>query len=167
MECTEAVEPLRRTQSVGPATCDNLPCLRKSSPPPAPALMLVNGAGEATTLPSPVVGHQHRRDEDDEDGDGLTSDSDIMSPIVMDHAPSSPRSHSKSLSVPTLFDASVRVNNGSLRRDYSPIRSSILPPPPPSPRRTGSPQKTPNGSNDGKNKTRPVWNTLLLNGIDI
>jgi len=151
MKRTEAIEPMRRTQSVGPAACDDLPSLGKSLPLHVPALKLVNGAGEATTLPSPVVGHQHLHDEDD----GLTSDSDMMSPIMMDHAPSTPRSHCKSLSVPTLFDVPVRVNGG-LRRDHSPILAPI-PPPPPSPRRTESPPKRVIGSNDGKNKARPVW----------
>ena len=152
---------MRRTQSVGPATRDDLPSLGKSLPPHAPALMFVNGAGETTTLPSPVVGHQHLHDDDD----GLTSDSDTMSPIVTDHAPSTPRSHCKSLSVPTLFDVPARVNGG-LRREYSPILSPI-PPPPPSPRRSGSPSKALIGSSDGKNKARPVWTPSPFNGIDI
>jgi hypothetical protein len=142
MDRLEGVEPLRRTQSANAATRDLHPGLRNPSPLRAPALMLVNGAGEASKLPSPIFGNSQ---EDDED-----RFSEMGSPVDLDFAvPVSPsgKSHSKSLSVPTLMEAPLRVNG-----NYSPLRSPVGPPPP-SPKRTGSPPKL---FNDGKNKARPV-----------
>jgi hypothetical protein len=147
MDRLEGVEPLRRTQSANAATRDLLPALRNPSPLRAPTLMLVNGAGEASKLPSPIVGNSLRLEEDDD------RFSEMGSPVDLDFTvPVSPfgKSHSKSLSVPTLMEAPLRVNG-----NYSPLRSPMGPPPP-SPKRTGSPPRLFLGGNDGKNKARPV-----------
>jgi hypothetical protein len=117
--------------------------VRSMSPLRAPALMLVNGQGEAQSLPSPVVG---RRSDDD----SWTSDEETTPPH---------HNHSKSLSVPSLFDSPVKMNGR--RRDYSPSMSPTKPPLS-SRKRSLSPPKMIFPSTDGK--PRPVF---LFRIVDI
>lgn len=110
--------------------------MHTASPVRAPRLMLVNGLGEVSSLPSPIVGGNS-------DDDSL---SDPDSPLH--EYPASPP---KSLSVPSIFDSPVK--QGATRRDYSPSLTPIKPPPSP-PKRTMSPPKMIVGGTEGK--PRPV-----------
>src|SRR5271167_2196474 len=112
MERSQFVEPLRRSQSANSSREHESPSIRKSSPLRAPTLMLINGSGEESKLPSPIVGRHH-------DDDSVSS-SDIESPVQT--------SHSKSLSVPSVFGSSSKAN-GNRTRDYSPSISPTRPPP--------------------------------------
>ena len=141
MERGQFVEPLRRTQSANPPSQYDESFVRKLSPLRAPTLMLVNGSGEESILPSPIVG----RHSDDE-----SFSSDIESPIQ-------PIGHSKSLSVPNLFDSPTK-SNGNRTRDYTPLMSPTRPPP--SPKRTLSPPKMIIATNEGK--PRPVVSSSNL-----
>ena len=111
MERPEFPEPLRRTQSANPTRpLHDPPLARKSSPFPAPRLMLINGSGEASSLPSPIVGNVS-------DDESFSSDAETP---VLEHL----GGHSKSLSVPSLLDSPSK----SRTRDYSPSISHTKPP---------------------------------------
>jgi hypothetical protein len=131
-------ELLRRPQSAGMSAHKHTThshSVRSLSPLRAPALMLVNGLGEARSLPSPVVGGHS-------DDDSWTSDDETTPPQ---------HNHSKSLSVPSLFDSPVKMNGR--RQGYSPSMSPTKPPLSP-PKRSLSPPKMIFPSADGK--PRPV-----------
>ena len=121
MERPDFIEPLRRTQSANPTRPPG-PFGRKSSPRGAPTLMLINGSGEASSLPSPVVGNK----PDDE-----SFSSDEETPVLDNHG-----GHSKSLSVPSLFDSQSK----SRTRDYSPSMSHNKPPLSPAKRNLSPPK---------------------------
>src|SRR5271170_2165722 len=140
MEQNDFIEPLRRTQSANitrPHLFHKLPSVRTPSPLHAPpTLMLDNGLGELSSIPSPIVD----RDSDDDDEES-TSDSDAF---VQEHV-----GHSKSLSVPSMFDPPAKYDR---RRDYSPLPSPTRPPSSP-PKRALSPPKMILADS----KPRPVW----------
>jgi len=137
MEPNDMIQlPLRRTQSAQAARPPALhePIVRNYSPVRAPPrLMLVNGKGEVTKMPSPIV---DRMSDDD-----ISSSSETETPI-QEHV-----GHVKCLSVPSLLDSPIKPN--FTRRDYSPTRVPASPP-----RRTLSPPKMIVGTNEGK--PRPV-----------
>src|SRR5271170_596184 len=136
MEPNDIITPLRRTQSAQAGRPPTLhdPIVPNSTPLQAPPrLMLVNGKGEVSKMPSPIV---DRMSDDD-----ISSSSETETPI-QEHI-----GHVKSLSVPSLFDSPVKPNFA--RRDYSPTRVPASPP-----RRTLSPPKMILGTNEGK--PRPV-----------
>jgi hypothetical protein len=136
MEPNDTIPPLRRTQSAQAARPPTLhdPIVRNSPPLRAPPrLMLVNGKGEVSKMPSPIV---DRMSDDD-----TSSSSETETPI-QEHM-----GHVQSLSVPSLFDSPVKPNFA--RRDYSPTRVPGSPP-----KRTLSPPKMIVGTNEGK--PRPV-----------
>lgn len=135
MEPNDVIEPLRRTQSAQVARPHSLhdPVDRISPFGAPPRLMLVNGRGEVSKMPSPIV--------DRVSDDGMPSSSETDTPI-QEHI-----GHAKSLSVPSIFDSPMKANG--TRRDYSPTRIPASPP-----RRTLSPPKMIVGTNEGK--PRPV-----------
>jgi hypothetical protein len=122
MERPDFIEPLRQTQSANPARSPRDPFVRKSSPRGAPTLMLINGSGEASSLPSPIV----KNESDDE-----SFSSDEETPVLDNHG-----GHSKSLSVPGLFDSESK----SRTRDYSPSISHNKPPLAPAKRNLSPPK---------------------------
>ena len=130
----ESIEPVRRTQSAN-ATRQVPPPEASGSHTPqpfrAPKLMLVNGLGQVSSLPSPIVG----KSSDDED----STLSEPETPVLEDS------NHHKTLSVPNIFESPVK----SKPRDYSPSLSPMKPPPSP-PKRSLSPTKTIIASNEGK-----------------
>src|SRR2546423_14966518 len=105
---------------------------RTSSPLRAPKLMLVNGLGEISSMPSPIIGGN--------------SDDELMSPEV-----EAPSQVLQGLSVPSLFDSPVK-QNGSMGR-YSPTMSPKRPPTSP-PKRSSSPPKM---ILETEGKPRPVF----------
>jgi hypothetical protein len=144
METNDGIEPLRRTQSANVARPHSLydPLIRNSSPLRAPPrLMLVNGQGEVSKMPSPI--YDNMEDED------TTSSSESES-HVHEH-----RNHAKSLSVPSILDSPMKTNG--IRRDYSPTRVPASPP-----KRTLSPPKMILATNEGKPRPvsliYPTWN---------
>ena len=139
MERPEFVEPLRRTQSANPNLSPHEdPFVRKSSPLRAPKLMLVNGSGEASSLPSPIIGNA---------SDDDSCSSDVANPVLEHHL-----NHSKSLSVPNLFDPPSK----SRTRDYSPSMSPTKHRSSPPKRKLSPPKMI--GATDGK--PRPVHPSL-------
>jgi len=140
MEPNDIIEPLRRTQSAQAARPHSLhlPVVPKSSPFPAPPrLMLVNGRGEVSKMPSPIV---------DRMSDEETASSSETDTPVQEHV-----GHAKSLSVPGIFGSPIKTNGA--RRDYSPTRIPASPP-----KRTLSPPKMIVATNEGK--PRPVRHLL-------
>jgi len=135
----ESLEPLRRSQS---ATESGKESSLQPAPgfadiatrAPKPKLMLINGLGEVSSIPSPVaVGKQ-------------PSSSDEDSTLSQPDTPTQETSHQRQLSVPSIFDSPVR----SRQRDYSPRISPMKPPPSP-PKRSLSPPKMVI-SNEGKQR---------------
>jgi len=112
--------------------------VRTSSPLRAPKLMLVNGMGEISSIPSPIIG-----------GD---SDDELMSPDIETDSRSQML---KGLSVPSLFDSPVKMNGTGGR--YSPTMSPTRPPRSP-PKRSSSPAKM---ILDTEGKPRPVFIPML------
>jgi hypothetical protein len=114
---------------------------RTSSPLRAPKLMLVNGMGQMTSMPSPIIGGN--------------SDDEPMSPDTTTQTQSQVL---QGLSVPSLFDSPVKQNGGVGR--YSPSTSPIRPPTSP-PKRSSSPSKM---ILDAEGKPRPVNHSFVLAG---
>jgi len=137
-------EPLRRTQSARTTSSQessNLPEYHTPHHPPplnAPRLMLVNGSGEVSSLPSPIVG-------------GLTDDesssSDVDTPVQVNS------NHVTTLAVPSQFDSPFNPTSTPKRRDYSPVLSPGNRPVSP-PKRSLSPSKMILANSEGK--PRPV-----------
>jgi hypothetical protein len=134
MERPDFIEPLRQTQSANPARSPRDPFVRKSSPRGAPTLMLINGSGEASKLPSPIFGNV----SDDE-----SRSSDAETPVLEHQG-----DQLKSLSVPGLFDSPSK----SRTRGYSPSMPYPKAPLSP-PKRNISPPKVIIGTDS---KPRPV-----------
>ena len=82
---------MRRTQSANSTRSPHdPPFVRKSSPVRAPTLMLINGSGEASSLPSPIGGAV---------SDDRSFSSDAETPVLEHYG-----GHSKSLSVPAFIE---------------------------------------------------------------
>lgn len=114
---------------------------RTSSPLRAPKLMLVNGLGEISSMPSPIIGGN--------------SDDELMSPEIETSS-----QVLQGLSVPSLFDSPVKQNGGMGR--YSPTISPMRPPTSP-PKRSSSPPKI---ILETEGKPRPVFSWPGIWGID-
>lgn len=114
---------------------------RTSSPLRAPKLMLVNGLGEISSMPSPIIGGN--------------SDDELMSPEV-----EASSQVLQGLSVPSPFDSPAK-QNGAMGR-YSPTMSPKRPPASP-PKRSSSPPKM---MLETEGKPRPVFSWPGIWGID-
>jgi hypothetical protein len=110
MERPGFLEPLRRTQSANPTRSPHDPPFVRKSSPVAPTLMLINGSGEASSLPSPIGGAV---------SDDRSFPSDAETPVLEHYG-----DDSKSLSVPGLLGSPSK----SRTRDYSPSISRTNPP---------------------------------------
>ena len=136
MASNDLTEPMRRRPDANPPSyhVHQTPSIRTSLPLCAPMLMLDNGMGEVSKLPSPIVG---KMSDDD-------SVSDIATPV---------QEHVNPHSLVALPDPFDHPEKSPRTRAYSPSTIHIKPPPP-SPKRSLSPPKMIASSTDGK--PRPV-----------
>jgi hypothetical protein len=136
MERGDFLEPLRLTQSASPTRDSSF--VSKSSPVRAPTLMLVNGFGEACSLPSPIV-------------DTLSDDENSLSSETVTPVPEHVI-HSKSLSVPNVLDPPTK----SRTKNYYPMKTPSSPP-----KRSLSPPKMIIANTESK--PRPVDTVRVFN----
>jgi hypothetical protein len=143
MAQNEFVEPLRRTQSAHTTRPHSdqyslqSHSARNLSPLRAPTLMLVNGKGEISSLPSPIIGGI---------SDDDSSSSDTETPVQETIR------HVNSLLIPSKYESPIKSNQ-TRTKDYSPSMSPTKPPPSP-PKRSLSPPKMILSTVEGK--PRPV-----------